>query len=917
MTIETQYNLSPNPVWYFSDSEGNPLANGKVFCFKATEHSTEKAVYKDREGTTVWVQPIILDSGGHPVDPTSGVIQPIYWASDENYYLVVKKEDDSPYYDEDNFNAPVNFLIQQEIKPTFEETDRNHILNSQFRFFDNKKLEGASSDLPPNEDVVIADEGWTFRRNNEEGNIIIEFKQFSMGQSDVDNTPTYYMNVYETSSGAGGQTELDVQYALGNTQDFSEQTMSLGLSIISNTSSLITVLVKQNFGTGGSPSSEVVTGVGTISADGTFSEKSINFEIPSVSGKSKGTDNNDKTSLIFRMPLNEAFNIGFTNFQLNLGEILRNFDKKSFYQDRLERNAYESEVASVENAYYTEISIGNKKAFYNDTGFVKKMLRKNIPDGYLPLDGTTYVTTDKVDAKYNSYDVPITYERLYNQWETEFGNGNIFGYGDDGFFPLIYTNNIIITNEKKETAITAWADNNTGFSFSTERVGGDKGFSEFAITVDDSINKLEQATEPKMTLSVVNTSPGTVSAATSGNLKPESVVVETIIPPSPTQPQELFIYFNQISAIEPGHYFLISSTTTDYYVWFGISEVGNDPAIGGRTGIQIKITYNESNVSIMRKIKSALEATGGFSCDFLYRLIFRNKNDGAVTAPDPANSLGRFVRTHVGSPSVQAYYSYVSPRASYSSGTIAGYHFLISSTIGNYYVWFRVDGLGTDPAIGGRTGIVVDLNASDNQLAVLWKIKNALEGKQANKIVCNAASTLSGSEYFLANNSSINFYVWYTVDSVGTDPQIPLKTGIKIELLSTDSANDVATKTAKAISKYYYKVPDYRGYFLRAQAVNSDVDEGFDIRNPTESGIGGNEIGTSQIDTNKAHHHLLPSALWGSQSTDGLSTSSSIAGRSIGWYQYYELSISQVPFVSGEGGEARPRNKSLLYCVKF
>lgn len=64
------------------------------------------------------------------------------------------------------------------------------------------------------------------------------------------------------------------------------------------------------------------------------------------------------------------------------------------------------------------------------------------------------------------------------------------------------------------------------------------------------------------------------------------------------------------------------------------------------------------------------------------------------------------------------------------------------------------------------------------------------------EITCNAGSTLSGGEYFTINTINDDFYVWYTVDAAGADPAPADKTGIQVDILSTDIDSAVATKTA-------------------------------------------------------------------------------------------------------------------------
>jgi len=60
-----------------------------------------------------------------------------------------------------------------------------------------------------------------------------------------------------------------------------------------------------------------------------------------------------------------------------------------------------------------------------------------------------------------------------------------------------------------------------------------------------------------------------------------------------------------------GDYFLISNTTTDFYVWFYTSS--SDPAPAGRTQIKVTYTGGETTAEMCALLKTALDSNG-FSC---------------------------------------------------------------------------------------------------------------------------------------------------------------------------------------------------------------------------------------------------------------------------------------------------------------
>jgi hypothetical protein len=68
----------------------------------------------------------------------------------------------------------------------------------------------------------------------------------------------------------------------------------------------IDVIVRQYFGTGGSPSTTVDTTIGTITAGTSWSTMSVSGSVPDMSGKTLGTDGNDYVAIIFSVATTEA-----------------------------------------------------------------------------------------------------------------------------------------------------------------------------------------------------------------------------------------------------------------------------------------------------------------------------------------------------------------------------------------------------------------------------------------------------------------------------------------------------------------------------------------------------------------------------------------------------------------------------------
>lgn len=189
-----------------------------------------------------------------------------------------------------------------------------------------------------------------------------------------------------------------------------------------------------------------------------------------------------------------------------------------------------------------------------------------------------------------------------------------------------------------------------------------------------------------------------------------------------------------------------------------------------------------------------------------------------------------------------------------SASGLAGKYFTISNPTTNYYVWFKVDGAGSDPAPGG-TGIEIDLLSSYDIPDVQKSIADALSGKQISNILCTAGSSITAGSYFTFNTITQGYYVWYTVNGAGTDPGVPARTGIKINILNTDTNTTVSSKTWTTINRYQYAVPDSRGMFQRAIDNGANIDPSIGSRFNQFSDSYGDLIGTIELDDIIEHYH--------------------------------------------------------------
>lgn len=68
-----------------------------------------------------------------------------------------------------------------------------------------------------------------------------------------------------------------------------------------------------------------------------------------------------------------------------------------------------------------------------------------------------------------------------------------------------------------------------------------------------------------------------------------------------------------LTRFDNGDYFTIDSPTNAYYVWLNIGGDGTDPAVSGKIGIEVALSYADTNITAGTKIAAAINAEADFT----------------------------------------------------------------------------------------------------------------------------------------------------------------------------------------------------------------------------------------------------------------------------------------------------------------
>jgi hypothetical protein len=183
--------------------------------------------------------------------------------------------------------------------PVFAGDPENRIINGAFDFWQR----GTSSTAAG----YVAADRWA---NSAVGGTVTQSRQsFTVGDTLGQNSPAFFLRQAVSGQTLASHVALTEQRIEG-VRSYAGQTITiLGWVRRSSGSGNIVVSVEQSFGTGGSPSANV-EGIGatTVSLTTSFEPFAVTVAVPSITGKTLGTNGNDFFSVFFWSSAGSDFN---------------------------------------------------------------------------------------------------------------------------------------------------------------------------------------------------------------------------------------------------------------------------------------------------------------------------------------------------------------------------------------------------------------------------------------------------------------------------------------------------------------------------------------------------------------------------------------------------------------------------------
>lgn len=740
MSLNPDFMIAPNLQEYFVDKLlGTPLSGGMINFWIDSNRSVRKAIYTlsgspPNYTYTQLPNPLELSSVGTPQDGLGNDIIIYYYPFDadgniELYFIEVFDSDGNPQFTRQGWPNITEAAAGEQGSDAF-----NYVPNGQFLLHNNipaVAANGFSAGKLTQPTTLIAEGGWQFiRPSGSTASDFVFFPRFGAYVADPTGSPRYAVQVQCLGANpADSYKSLRIQFNDVNKFASSTQTYTFAFSAISNAANILLPfnLVK-NFGTGGDP--QTITTQSTFLITNIQGLFSFSFTFGDNSGDTIGTLNDDFVALDLSFPTNLTYDVTFTDFMLLFGSVTvtnfptqtnRDFVARSLVAPAPDPNGLSLGLPLIQ----TQDGLTYDNSLI---GQVVATIRSTAPYGYLPCDGSSYFT-----AGYSSDNIPYVrlQQYLMNPVPGTFPTVPIFGTGASYVTAYKFTSSsnliTLATNQSGAQSATADGVNPTGFTFNTVVTG--TTFLGFISYIYGSANSLW------ILCSSIGTVSGTIGSGTSG---------------------------------------------------FTMNAIPN-PQIGERIG-------------------------------------------------DP----------------------FVQQLVSVTVGSLptAGTYFRISNPTTQYYVWFRIDGVGTDPAPGG-VGIRVDLLSSMSTIEVAYSISLALSAFQLSVVGFTSGASIPANSYFTFNANSQLYYVWYSLNGTGTDPMVAGGAGIPVSYQTTDSALTILNNTVFAINKLYFATPDLRGITIKGWDSTGNIDANTAYRYALNTQLLPNYIGTSQFDYLLNHTHTL------------------------------------------------------------
>lgn len=154
-------------------------------------------------------------------------------------------------------------------------------------------------------------DGWYVIYDGTIGAFTVARQTFTTGQTDVPGDPRYFLR-WDQSAAGSGSTIRRLRVPMPGVEWRNGEQVTRRFWAKADSSRSVTAKLLQNFGTGGSPSAEVEADSDILAFTSTWTEFTVTTTLPSIAGKSIGSNLDDTLYLTLDLPLNVTMTIDIT-----------------------------------------------------------------------------------------------------------------------------------------------------------------------------------------------------------------------------------------------------------------------------------------------------------------------------------------------------------------------------------------------------------------------------------------------------------------------------------------------------------------------------------------------------------------------------------------------------------------------------
>lgn len=152
------------------------------------------------------------------------------------------------------------------------------------------------------------------------GNFTISRQDFALGQTDVEGDPKHYLRWAHTSAGSGS-AHRRLRTKVGRVHNHAGEKVIRSVYMKADASRNVTAKIIQHFGSGGSPSADVECESEVFALTTSWQRFDILDTLPSISGKTLGSGDDDALILSLDLPVNTTMTIEVAMDQFETGHI--------------------------------------------------------------------------------------------------------------------------------------------------------------------------------------------------------------------------------------------------------------------------------------------------------------------------------------------------------------------------------------------------------------------------------------------------------------------------------------------------------------------------------------------------------------------------------------------------------------------